>query len=64
MGKLLDATRADFESRSGLDSLFYAWREASYAPVQGAGVTERWLRGEPTKPPNSFSQGSHLTPSA
>jgi hypothetical protein len=57
IGKLLDATRSDFESRSGLDSLFCTWREASYAPVQTAGMTERWLRGEPTQPPNLFNQG-------
>lgn len=43
VGKLLEATRTDYESRQCIQKLLGIWRESSYAPVQKASVQQNWL---------------------
>jgi hypothetical protein len=46
VGGLLDAARTDYEGRNELQEVLKSWRETSYAPVQSAGVLEKWLTGK------------------
>lgn len=42
---LLEATRADYETRQCLHGLLNIWRESSHSPIQKAGVLDKWLSG-------------------
>jgi len=45
VNSLLDAARTDYEARQHLNRILDLWRESSYAPVQKAGIQEKWLDG-------------------
>jgi hypothetical protein len=46
LGRFLENTRSDFEAQRSLQPLFRLWRETSSAPVQSAGVMDKWLVNE------------------
>ncbi len=43
INSLLEKAREDYESRGHFQKLLNLWRETSYAPIQKAGVQEKWL---------------------
>jgi hypothetical protein len=45
INNLLESARADYKARQYIDKLLSLWRESSHAPVQKAGIQEKWLSG-------------------